>query len=123
MRDEVYRDLVDVVTMIGLRSADSPAAPLAEWRHWARGFCAGVYYSRTARRVAQAAWQHAMQTEPMPVLAYAAATAAWAVVHAAEGDELAASLAVRSARAAMDSLASQPTNGAVAAGRHPRRGA
>src|SRR5512139_2241480 len=117
MRDELYRDLVDVVTMIRLRAVDSsrpPAPPLADWLRWARGFCAGLYYQRTARRVAQSAWQHAMQTEPTPVLAYAAASAAWAVVHAAEDDELAARLAVRSARAAMDLLGSRPASGAAA---------
>ena len=117
MRDELYRELVEVVTMICRGSADwshTPASPLAQWRLWARGFCAGLYCRRTADRVARVVWQDAVQSEPMPMLAYAAASAAWAVVHAAEGDEMAARLAARAARATMESLARKPARRAVA---------
>lgn len=118
MRDELYRELVDVVTMIRRGSADSsptPEAPFAEWHLWARGFCAGLYCRRTAGRVAESVWQYALRTDPMPMLAYAAASAAWAVVNAAEGDEMAARLAARAARTAMVSLARKPARRAGAA--------
>ena len=120
MRDELYRELVDVVTLIRRGSADASLtseAPFAEWRFWARGFCAGLYCRRTAARVAESVWQYALRTEPRPMLAYAAASAAWAVVHAAEGDEMAARLAARAARTTMESLAATPARGAVAAPR------
>jgi hypothetical protein len=105
--DEIYGDLRDAVQQVCLRLdalANGSVRPLNEWQGWARGFCSGLYFRRTAKEALETVVCEAIAcraADGMSVLTCAAVTATEAVVYAIDGDEVRARKLARTARAGL----------------------